>query len=231
MLLPRQATLTLSASRADDDGIAVDQHSTGADLTITGALATASKASSDVMRLVNITATSNESTITFGVFGTDYDGTSVTESITGPTGGTAPTYSTKYFLTVSRIAPSASVAATGTASIDVGFADRAAMPWQRVNKNTREPWHMTFQTRIPTNPTGIGYTLQFTIQNVPEGPAPGSSTGLGQNTPITYNHPSVAAVTQAFSGSVTGPMRAMRLIATAHASAASLELNTLHTWE
>ena len=222
--MPREQTfsLGLTASYVDADGIAVDQHTTGADLTITGALSTASVATSDVMRLVSIFATSNESSITFSVWGTDLYGNTVTDTITGPNNATV--VSARYFYTVSRVAPSASVAATGTAEIDVGFIDRAATPWVKLN-SYGIPNNLTVQFEAASGT--IGATLQMTIQNIV--PTPESHQSPGRKVaaqPLSFNHASIAAATQTMAGSVTGPVNAVRLIVTGHATLATARLHT-----
>jgi hypothetical protein len=104
---------------ADPDGISTSQTTGGAaNLTITGALASAGVATLVPARNVTITSGgSDERARTFTVTGTDVNGNAVTEDITGPnTSATVP--GTKIFLTVTQVAVNGAL--TGNVTVGTG---------------------------------------------------------------------------------------------------------------
>ena len=103
---------------ADPDGISVSASvSSGSSFVIGGALTSGGVATFDTPRIVTITSAGNDSSKTFLVAGTDNDGRTFSESITGASGGTAT--GSKFFKTVTSIglAASASTASTVTAGV------------------------------------------------------------------------------------------------------------------
>lgn len=118
----------------DADGIAQTQSAAGAQaLTLNGALvsdgvATISRSDSDasgrpyskIGQTVTITSAGNDSGITFTVVGSDQDGQSYTEVITGANAGAAS--SSGYFSVVTSITTSGATAGNVTAGIAATFA-------------------------------------------------------------------------------------------------------------
>jgi len=103
---------------ADPDGISVSASvSSGSSFVIGGALTSDGVATFDTPRIVTITSAGNDSSKTFLVTGTDNDGRTFNESITGASGGTAT--GSKFFKTVTGIglAANASTASTVTAGV------------------------------------------------------------------------------------------------------------------
>ena len=102
----------LNSVTADTDGL-VDNETLGSagNFTIDGALSNV--AASELKSTVNITSSSDNSSVTFTITGTDIDGNAQTETITGVNANTVK--GTKFFKTVTQI--SSDAAATG---IDVG---------------------------------------------------------------------------------------------------------------
>ncbi len=102
----------LNSVTADTDGL-VDNETLGSagNFTIDGALSNA--AASDLKSTVNITSSSDNSSVTFTITGTDIDGNAQTETITGVNANTVK--GTKFFKTIIQI--SSDDAATG---IDIG---------------------------------------------------------------------------------------------------------------
>ena len=124
----RPKDIAYTMDTADQDGISLAQTTAGADdLTITGALATASVATMDIARHVSVYSTGDLSGVTFSVTGTDRDGAALTEDITGPNNTTVK--GEKNFLTVTGVAVDGAV---GT-NVEVGSADEAEGAWVPVD--------------------------------------------------------------------------------------------------
>ena len=109
----RPIVLTATLAAADDDGIAASQTPTGAgNLTLNGALVVSGVAvltGTGIVRQVIITSAGNDTARTFTITGTDMDGTTISEALTGASGGIAT--SAKYYKTVTNIAVDAATAA------------------------------------------------------------------------------------------------------------------------
>jgi hypothetical protein len=116
---------------ADADGVANSQTPSGAgNLTINGAKASGGVATFGAARQVTITSAGNDSGRTFTVTGTDANGDSVSEAVTGANADVAT--SSKHFKTVTQIAvddatAGAVTAGMNTSAIDVIFAGRARL--------------------------------------------------------------------------------------------------------
>tara|TARA_R110000751_G_scaffold122819_1_gene223458 strand:+ start:61 stop:675 length:615 start_codon:yes stop_codon:yes gene_type:complete len=121
--------LTADSQALDADGIsAAASVGNNAALTIGGALADGGSCTFDAGRVVTILSAGNDAAKSFTVTGTDVNGDSQTESITGANAGTAT--GSKYFKTISGISavgnPAGNVSAGVNASAaDVAFAGRA----------------------------------------------------------------------------------------------------------
>ena len=121
--------LTADSQALDADGIsAAASVGNNAALTIGGALADGGSCTFDAGRVVTILSAGNDAAKSFTVTGTDVNGDSQTESITGANAGTAT--GSKYFKTISGISavgnPAGNVSAGVNASAaDVVFAGRA----------------------------------------------------------------------------------------------------------
>lgn len=116
---------------ADPNGISVSaQVANNAALVIGGALASGGSVTLNSARTVSITSGSDDSGISFTVVGTDLDGASLTESITG--GSSTLSAGTKYFKTITSITavgdPAGTVIAGTTASAaDIIFGGRVRL--------------------------------------------------------------------------------------------------------
>jgi hypothetical protein len=112
---------------ADTDAVATTQTigSGGGDLTLDGAKVSGGTATFTSPRLVTITSTNDLSGVTVTVEGTDKDGNSQSETLSGPNNTTVST--ANYYLTVTRVAADAAAsgisAGQGDASllIDLGY--------------------------------------------------------------------------------------------------------------
>ena len=124
-------TITADTVALDADGISVAASvGNNAALTIGGALASGGAVALSHGRVVTILSAGNDAAKSFTVTGTDVNGDSQTESITGANAGTAT--GTSYFLTISGISavgnPAGNVSAGVNASAaDVVFAGRSRL--------------------------------------------------------------------------------------------------------
>lgn len=160
---------------ADDNGIALSQTTAGAaNLTINGALASGGVATLDNPRQVIVTSGGNDTGVTFTIYGTTYGGHTVSESITGASGGAAATKTD--FLTVTRVAASSATSGSG---VIVGTNGVAGSRWVRLDS-----WADS-NTAIQCNASGtVNYTVQVTMDdpNSPTNPvAVGSVTWINTN--------------------------------------------------
>ena len=124
---------------ADADGVAVTVSTalpTGAstNITITGALATASVATFDAPRGFTITSTGDESGDTFHIYGTDMYGDLMVENLAGPNNTTVQ--SLKSFLTVSRVNVTSAVTST---QMTYGMGDRIGFPMRATRVDNTIP--------------------------------------------------------------------------------------------
>jgi VCBS repeat-containing protein len=140
---------------ADADGICLSQTPLAAGaLTINGALASGGVATIAVPSRITITSAGNDSTNTFVVVGTDYSGSRITETITGPN-ATAVT-SVLTYRTVTSIA----ISAAAVGAITVGNAQSGASSWISL-----DPWAFP-QVAIQCGVSGtVNYTVQQTLDN------------------------------------------------------------------
>lgn len=115
----------------DADSISQSQTPSGAgNLTINGAKASGGVATFNSARQVTITSAGNDSARTFTVTGTDVNGFSISEAVTGANASAAT--STKHFKTVTQIAvddatAGAVTAGMNTSAIAVVFAGRSRL--------------------------------------------------------------------------------------------------------
>ena len=127
----KAVTITADTVALDADGISVAASvGNNAALTIGGALASGGACTFNAGRIVTILSAGNDAAKSFTVVGTDVNGDSQTESITGANAGTAT--GTKFFLTIASITavgnPAGNVSAGVNASAaDVIFAGRSRL--------------------------------------------------------------------------------------------------------
>ncbi len=146
----------IDLDNVDIDGICAAQQKVGSgNLTINGALASLGVVTLDFARQLGIASTGNLSGVTFTVYGTDPDGNSINEAITGPNNTTVET--TAYFKTVTRVAVSGSVAT----DVTVGTVDEASTHTIVLNA------YDEVATTISVDVTGtINFTVQETYDHV-----------------------------------------------------------------
>jgi hypothetical protein len=137
---------------ADEDADGIANDATGAATSITLA---SSSAGDGLAHQISFASSANLSGITFTITGTDADGVSQTEDVTGPNNDTVE--STKYFLTWTSITKSATL---GANTLDIGWVDEFVTPTIPLN------WRAPDKT-IRIDRTGtINYTAQQTLSKM-----------------------------------------------------------------
>lgn len=106
------ATINLSPTAVDADGVCASQSPAAGAILINGAFASGGVATinSTGAHLVRLTSGGNDSGITFTFNGTDADGNTISETVAGT--NVSNTDTTKYFKTITSITASAAVAGT-----------------------------------------------------------------------------------------------------------------------
>ena len=136
-------------------------------LTIAGALASGGVATMDTPRRVLITAAGNESTKTFTIYGTNWSGQNISETITGPNVSTAQ--SVLDYATVTRI----SISAAAAGAITVGTSGVASSQWVMLDH-----W-ANAQTAVQAVVSGTAnYTIQQTLDSTNSTTAPVAPTSV-----------------------------------------------------
>lgn len=156
----RPFRIDIDVADEDADGLAAANDSSGATLTLDGVLTsggTFTSADGVAHRLSIIdTATVDQSGATFTVTGTDADGRTQSEAITGPGSGATVT-GTKYFLTVTSVTI-ASPAVSGT--VNLGTVDEIATKTYVLDHYREIP------PLIQTDLTGtVSFDVQVTLEN------------------------------------------------------------------
>lgn len=154
--MTKPISYSVTPDTPDADGLAAANDSSGSSVTLDGVLTEGGTftAVDGLGHRIEITdtATVDQSGATFTITGTDANGTTITEAVTGPA-STATVISTNYFKTVSSI----SVAnGAGSGTVNVGTTDEVATPG----------FPMVFTSAINI---GIGVvttgTLDYTVQH------------------------------------------------------------------
>lgn len=199
MGLPIVLTVTLAA--ADDDGISLSQTPlTAGNLTITGALASGGAATlttAGMGRQVIITSAGDDSLLTFTVYGTNPNGNSQTEAITGAATGVAT--GLQSFQTVTRIAVSGATAG----AVKAGTNGVGATRWLPMNIHA-QPVNISIGAVV----TGtVNYTLQYTYDDV--------NAVTSQNVwvpPTTWNDTTMVSKTANNDTTFSLPINALRIL-------------------
>lgn len=167
-MLPR--TLSLTLATADADGVAQSQTPAGAgNLTLNGALAVSGVAIFDVARRVLVTTAGDESGKTLTITGTDRDGNTQSETVTGPNAST--TYTQRDFKTVTQVAVSAAFANTVT----VGTNSVGSTRWIYLNHNA-PGFEVGVQAQITSG--SLTYTVEKTQSDIMGYHSPGKAMGV-----------------------------------------------------
>lgn len=202
----RPTTLTVGTlTTADDDGISASQTPGAAgNLTIAGALASGGSVTLDKPRRVLVTTVSNESAKTLTVYGTNWYGQSITETITGPNATTG--YTSYDFATVTRVA----VSAAFTGAVKVGTNGVASSPPIFLDSYGIGP------TALQVTVSG---TVNFTVQQSLDDP---NSVGYTSTTWVNHPDTGLAAATATAQGNYTYAPRVVRLLLNSGTGSAQL---------
>lgn len=172
----RQIVYSLTLSAAVNNAVCLDQTRVGAGaLTINGTLATGGVATFAVAYTVSVTSTGNDSSRTYTITGTNANGSTISETITGP--NTTTVYTTLYFKTVTGV----SVVGGGTVgTVRVGFGTSGVTPTIPIDIHGRP--EISLQVAVSGSAT---WTIQQSLDNPWE------------NTNLTWlDHPDANLVTQ-----------------------------------
>ena len=186
-----------SVTGTDNDGL-VDAETLGSagDLTIDGAFSSRAGASSEpfLNSFVTINSANNLSGVEFNIVGTDIDGNSISETITGPTAGST-VVTTNIFKTISKIETDGSVNSVNVGTKAVFVDVNGKRP--SITSTGGDESSKTF-TIVGTDMSGNAQTEVIT------GPA-SSATAIGSKTfktitSITPSANTTGSVTLGFSG-------------------------------
>lgn len=174
----------------------------------------ASGAGDSLAHQLSITSASNISGVTFTITGTDADGVTLTEAVTGPNATTVE--STGYFLTVTSITISATL---GAATANVGWVDEITTPTVQLNNYARG-----VSANVDVTGT-VNYTVQGTHSNMRTRVEDGPFNWFDISDP---NIDVIDITTDVQFGLFPIP-RAIRLKTNSYSSGATLALYMIHT--
>ena len=200
----RPVVITRALLTSDPDGIAVNQTTVGAaNLTLNGVLVSGGVAQLTSQRKVAGHSTGNISTVIFTVYGTDWAGNTITDTVTGISNTTVST--TLDFLTVTRIAASAAV---GT-NVEFGTTGVGASQPVVVDQYL-DPFNVSLFIDV----TGtVDVTVQYT----------GDDDVLTSSGPfVWFNHTDLTAKSADSVGTIISPVRAVRLLTNSGTGSAEL---------
>lgn len=188
--------LTRTLAALDADGICASQTPGGAgDLTINGVLASGGVATLDGQRVVGVTSAGNASGVTFTIYGTNDEGISINETITGPNISTVST--TLNFKTVTRVAVSG---APGVA-VTVGTTGVGSSRWVPLDQHAD-----SFGVALFLEITGtVDATVQYTGSDVYSLDAL-TATGI-----VVTDHPNLTGKTAHADSNIAYPASAVRV--------------------
>lgn len=167
----RPQVITITPATADRDGIcAAETMGAAGNMTIGGALASGGVATLTPAGHVSIYAASSNAAKTFTVYGTNRQGVSISEAITGPGAG-ATVKGSKNFLTVTRVA----IDAASVGDVEVGSADELdsqiipvgdEIDWQVIKSSGADlTWALEYTHDNPFSSTTAEDTINWTSKS------------------------------------------------------------------
>ena len=163
---------------------------------INGTLATNGVATLDLPRRVLITTVGNEANSIFTLYGTNSDGISICEAITGPNASNAT--SVRDYKTVTRLA----INATPSGNVRAGTTTVASTPWFPMNR-----YWTPFNVGVSVVVSGtVNYTVEYTDANLFDLSVVQTTTSI----PV-FSHPVLASQTANASDNFAFPVGAVRL--------------------
>lgn len=196
----RPIKIALAVLTNDPNGIAEDQTPAGVgSLTLDGALVSGGVGTFAVAQPVGITSDGNDSGVTFTVTGTDANGITMSETLTGPSSTTV--YTTAYFKTVTGV----TISGAGTGNISVGVAATQGMVTQAVPVNWRQsPFNMSLFVDITAG------TMTYTVEHTPDDPEAVYTNGFSTDA-AWYAVDELELLGADAKGNLMFPARALRL--------------------
>jgi len=211
----RPYLLDIDPADVDADGLADGNSSAGATVTLDGALTsgrafTSADGLAHQLSIIDIGA-DDQTGATYTITGTDSDGIAQTEDIAGP-GASATIETTKYFLTVTRIAIASPVAGS---TVDIGTVDEVVS--KTIPCNYRSYGAATFAVDV----TGtIDYTVQETLDEIHLKSNPSADSSWFDLTALT-------AKTADLLAQGTLHVTASRLVVNSYSSGAEIQLTVM----
>lgn len=150
-------TVSIALATADADGVCTAQKPAAGgvqSLTINGALAVSGIAYLGSTRRVLITSDGNDSGNSFVITGTNWSGSIISETITGP--NATSTYSVLDYLTVTSI----TISGNAVGNITVGTNGIGGSPWVRFDDFA--PSNISIQCNVSGT---VNYTVQSTLDD------------------------------------------------------------------
>lgn len=194
--MARNKTYTFTMAAADADGIAESQ--TPAAGGVQSLTLTSSTVTLDVARHVSVTSAADETSRTFTVTGTDRNGITISEAITGL--DTDEAKGTKNFLTVTSVTTDDDTAG----AITVGTADELETAWVPANRYGGD-FNIGFGCRRITSPD-FSYDLEVTMENVL-----GLDPTVSETTFSSFSHGTLFNETSDQTGAQTVPIGGWRM--------------------
>lgn len=152
----------------------------------------------------------DKSAISITIIGTDQNGATQTETITGP-GASATVESTLYFLTLTSVTPAST---WGADTADIGWVDEFATPTLNLNWGAED---------VAAVHAGVTGTIDFTIQQTFD-PLDGPLSVVWETLP------GAGSQTATSTWNTTGGATGMRLIVNSYSSGAEIRLNVNQTF-
>jgi hypothetical protein len=150
-------TVSIALATADDNGICLSQKPAAGgvqSLTLNGVLVVSGVAQLGSQRRVLVTSDANDSVNTFTITGTNWAGTSISETITGP--NTTGVYTALDFLTVTSV----TISSNAVGNIIVGTNGIGGSPWVRFDDFA--PSNISIQCNVSGT---VNYTVQSTLDD------------------------------------------------------------------
>ena len=200
---------TLTTLSDDDNGVCASQTPAAGgvqSLSLDGALVSGGVATMAEAQIITMTPAADESARTFTYTGTDADGITITEAITGAAVAVA---TTGYFKTITGITVDDDTA--GAIIIGPVASNGAVSKSIRVNRNQTSSFKLGLYVEL----TGTG---TYTVQHSPDWPESGDRTAGYSNSANWYATDGLTALSATDEGNIVLPLECVRLQYTAYTS-------------
>jgi len=202
--MANSVTFTKALTAASATNIATSQAAVaGTPLTLNGSAVTAGVATLDTQRRVLITSTSATETAVITIFGTNQQGTTISETVTF-SGSSTTLVSNLDYLTVTKIVPSGTIAG----SLSAGTNTIGSSPWVSMNYQGMSPMNVSAGVELVS---GSGtYSVEYTYDDP-------NNLASGVTFPFPWTNSSPGALVTATAtkdGLFNFPFIAMRLTIT-----------------